>query len=660
MRLLALLLAIMPVTLTAQVLPADWSIPNTGELICKALPGQNSLPADMAFIESIPELGLVVAVPINGQTLESCYTELVLSGEWEWVEPNYITEIDQCDMSNTGDDWQAPDQASLGLDNCDALPATTWGAGIKVAVCDTGWESHDEMPDSQQLEGYNAGSRLWESEGGNTEPQHPHGVQVTGCVRARVGGLPSSNGIRPRGIAPGAQTAIFDVSNSAGGSSNLTTLAHAVAVAADNGFNIITISYSGGYTNTMRDAGTYAWNKGAIVVMSAGNDNVNRDIGDKDADNIVYVGALANSVANTNALQKAGFSAYGNTVDIFALGQSYPTANWNGTYTRVSGTSFSAPAIAGALAAIWSQFPNNTNSQVLTFLKEKTTRLPAATSNPQRFGYGMFSLSQFYSNLNDPPPPPVDPKVVVELKPTLELNPVTGNYNLETEVRIVSSPEPVVGLSVIVGGPLIEGAIWEGFSDFYYATGLSHQGQGGLSIGSGFRYKMQLYPDLNAGSFAPLPAGLLARLGVEYPPSAFPPPGTSFTSEGFQTTEGLNIGPVVSVAEAVGESFATYPVEYLTPAMVIDGVPYLRGDANMDGNHSLADALMIMSWMFSTGILADPPCLAAYDCNADNTLNISDVLASLNVNFFITELPAPFNTCGYEFSGLDCEASNCQ
>jgi len=92
-----------------------------------------------------------------------------------------------------------------------------------------------------------------------------------------------------------------------------------------------------------------------------------------------------------------------------------------------------------------------------------------------------------------------------------------------------------------------------------------------------------------------------------------------------------------------------------------DGVPdecsnsndFVNGDANVDGNHDLSDAVMILEYLFNGAAVS---CLAALNCNGDGNVDVADATTLLSYLFDSTAPPAaPFPACGPESGGsLGC------
>jgi len=131
------------------------------------------------------------------------------------------------------------------------------------------------------------------------------------------------------------------------GRADLFILAKAVRYAADNGANVINMSFGTlDQSKALKNSIDYARGKGVILVASAGNNNTSTP---------QYPAALAGvlTVASTNLTDvKASFSNYGNYVFADGPGVRIISAYPGGLYAVVSGTSFSAPEVAATAALI--------------------------------------------------------------------------------------------------------------------------------------------------------------------------------------------------------------------------------------------------------------------------------------------------------------------
>lgn len=137
-------------------------------------------------------------------------------------------------------------------------------------------------------------------------------------------------------------------------------------------FNHKSMNYSrddlNGRTALISLAADIAFTKGMLVITSAGNDGRNQSGGlnaPADANYVIAVGA------SDFEGQVADFSSYGPTADgrskpeIVAPGVDLAVASVYGSRVRTaSGTSYSAPLVAGLAASLWSAFPNKTNQEI--------------------------------------------------------------------------------------------------------------------------------------------------------------------------------------------------------------------------------------------------------------------------------------------------------
>ena len=89
---------------------------------------------------------------------------------------------------------------------------------------------------------------------------------------------------------------------------------------------------------------------------------------------------------------------------------------------------------------------------------------------------------------------------------------------------------------------------------------------------------------------------------------------------------------------------------------ICSAVPFIRGDANQDGNIDLADAVTCLTYLFGGG---SNTCTLALDANDDGQLNIADAITILSHLFASAgDLPPPFGACGLDPTedSLPCEA----
>ena len=108
----------------------------------------------------------------------------------------------------------------------------------------------------------------------------------------------------------------------------------------------------------------------------------------------------------------------------------------------------------------------------------------------------------------------------------------------------------------------------------------------------------------------------------------------------------FRVKPFIGVRRSVGVACAVEIREL---------VDFVRGDANGDGDITVADAVFVLGYLFGGG--PRPRCLDAADANDNEGINIADAIALLG-HLFGNEgpLPEPFVVCGPDPSpsGLSC------
>jgi subtilisin family serine protease len=201
-----------------------------------------------------------------------------------------------------------------------------------------------------------------------TKPALSHGTLTAGVIAA---------------VAPG--TAIMPIrAFDDNGNADMFVLAKAIRYAADNGAHVINLSF-GSLTKSkaLQDSISYAQARGIVVVSSAGNNNtttVQYPAG--------FSGVLA--VAATDLFdKKASFSNYGRHVFVDAPGVNIVAPFPGGYYAVVSGTSFSAPAVAAEAALIRSLRTTGISSSIAAGAIDIDSRNPYYAD---KLGYGRIDV----------------------------------------------------------------------------------------------------------------------------------------------------------------------------------------------------------------------------------------------------------------------------
>jgi subtilisin family serine protease len=252
-------------------------------------------------------------------------------------------------------------------------PQRTGGAGVTVAVLDTGVSLLQPSLVLQSLGGWNFvlglpvtadTPDLIDSNGnGVADEGVGHGTMVAGLVYR---------------FAPQANLLPVKVLDS-DGQGRLWDTIRGLYYAVDRGARVINTSWSTYQESpVLKQVVQDCWTGGAVIVASAGNDNLNR---------LTYPGAYANvlTVASLNADNtKAGFSNYGLGIELDAPGTGLVSLAYGGGYATGSGTSLSAPIVAAQAALIRSVRPTWTADQVRS--RMLTTSRSVDALNPNYVG----------------------------------------------------------------------------------------------------------------------------------------------------------------------------------------------------------------------------------------------------------------------------------
>lgn len=217
-----------------------------------------------------------------------------------------------------------------------------------------------------------------------------HGTVIAGIV-----GAVQNNSVGIAGVAPEVRILPIKFQNSQGlGYSGVAAAAiNYVSSLKERGENIvaINISWTAGqtYDITMKNALQRASNNNIVIVQAAGNNGVSIDSSPRYP--VSYGIANSISVASINKdLSLAGYSNYGkNSVNIAAQGSNILSTLPNSRYGEVSGTTFAAAQVSGAVAFLKSIDIRYSASQIKKALLDGASYIAGISS---RVGNGVLNL----------------------------------------------------------------------------------------------------------------------------------------------------------------------------------------------------------------------------------------------------------------------------
>lgn len=213
------------------------------------------------------------------------------------------------------------------------------GAGVTVAVIDTGCDLDHEDIKNNIIEGYN-----FIESGKDPIDRNGHGTHVAGTIAA----INNQRGVV--GVSPGVKIMPIKALDDSGMGSN-NNVGSAIMWAVDNGADIITMSLGSEYPSlAIERALLYAVQHNVIVFCAAGNSGIKHDINfPAKYKETISVGAVDRN------LDICEFSCTGDDLDFLAPGQDILSASPGNNYAIMSGTSMAAPFAVGC-ASLWLSF----------------------------------------------------------------------------------------------------------------------------------------------------------------------------------------------------------------------------------------------------------------------------------------------------------------
>ena len=352
----------------------------------------------------------------------------------EYAEPNYIFHV----LDNTPDDTYFPQQWALNqLNDCDIDAPEAWDVetgdeNIIIAIVDTGVDyNHSDLANNiwnnsaetingidDDSNGYIDDIIGWDFYNKDNDPidDYGHGTHCSGIASAVT-----NNSIGIAGICWNCTIMPIKIGGSYG--IPLDAAANGIIYAADNGADVISMSFGGYFTsNLIGNAIDYAYDKNVVLVGAAGNSNT-----DMKLYPAAYTKVIAVAATNSDD-EKASFSNYGNWINVAAPGvdiySTMPTyqvyMNYFGysqNYDYCSGTSMACPYVAGLVGLLLSKNNSFTPEEIRTILKSSTDTVISD------YYIGIGRINAYSAILKDSTP-------LVIINSSLADNSLTGNVTI--------------------------------------------------------------------------------------------------------------------------------------------------------------------------------------------------------------------------------------
>lgn len=277
------------------------------------------------------------------------------------------------------------DAQTLGWGNVKTNVQTAWdngltGAGVKIAVVDTGIAAHPDL----NIAG---GVDLVDDGVDNYQDVYGHGTHVAGIAAAL------NNSIGVVGAAPDASLYAVKVLRD-DGSGTLSEVLAGVDWSIANGMQVINMSLgTNTYSTALEDSLQTAYDNGILCVAAAGNNGAGTD-------NVSYPGRFSSVLcvsATTSSDVIADFSSRGPAVDLAAPGDGIYSTYTAQSYTTMKGTSMATPMVSGIMALYRQAYPQATAAELYQMVEAGAVDLGTAGLD-SLYGYGLVQAPQGLSS----------------------------------------------------------------------------------------------------------------------------------------------------------------------------------------------------------------------------------------------------------------------
>jgi subtilisin family serine protease len=357
-------------------------------------------------IRLIPRIGVYSVRTSPGSSVTETLAMLRRNGDIEQTRPDYLARLTdtpndtffvryQYNLRNTGGVLDiGPGIQPQTTAGADIKATTAWDSAkgdpeVIIAILDSGVDrTHPDLAAKVISPGHD-----FANDDDDATDDHWHGTQVAGVAAAD-----SNNAEGIAGVARNCK--ILPVKVTADdGNGYYSWIIDGIIWATDQGADVINLSLGGDFDDPfLEDACKYAFDRGVVVVASAGNDYGGPVVYPAAYDD--YVLAVAASDFNDQA---ADFSSSGPQVDVAAPGVYIlgPAPQWYVgkaylPYVFASGTSQAAPHVSGMAALIKSLKPELKPADIMRIIRYTADDVNAsvARGRDDHIGYGRINMER--------------------------------------------------------------------------------------------------------------------------------------------------------------------------------------------------------------------------------------------------------------------------
>ena len=302
----------------------------------------------------------------------------------------------------------------------DPRTRTYRGAGVKVAVIDSGIDNHDDLDTAGWVDFSDTvyGFKPTDNSG--------HGSAAAGVIYARVSGFGMI------GIASDADVysvKVLDKDNKA----MVSSVIQAIEWCIQNDMDIINMSFGMDESSAaLKYAIDRAEEAGILMIAAAGNTGGALQY-PAAYENVVAVGAVDESA------QPADFSARGSALDLTAPGVDVQSTGFMGSYTITSGTSAAAAHVTGVAAVLKGLDPTKSNESITNLMKASAYK-PGFSGRNDQYGYGIVSLENALAMYAAQEPGMNISLGAADLPASVRTYEIQGDYSAENEFVTGSWP----------------------------------------------------------------------------------------------------------------------------------------------------------------------------------------------------------------------------